>query len=96
MEEVEEKNEFGLIEILRADTKGELANHPKIVSFCRDQLRKRWLELANKGANTLESAMAQPQPADIKPGTVIAPHIISGTEVIVTRYPIINKDNIGV
>ena len=91
-EEVEEKNEFGLIEVLRADTRGELANHPKIVSFCRDQLRKRWLELATKGANTLESAMAQP--ADIKPGTVIAPHIISGTEVIVTRYPIINKDNI--
>ncbi|MFM2313383.1 MAG: hypothetical protein RLZZ04_2659 [Cyanobacteriota bacterium] len=91
-EEVEDKNEFGLIEVLRADTRGELANHPKIVSFCRDQLRKRWLELSTKGANTLESAMAQP--ADIKPGTVIAPHIISGTEVIVTRYPIINKDNI--
>ena len=90
--ETEDKNEFGLIEVLRADTRGELANHPKIVSFCRDQLRRRWLELATKGANTLESAMAQP--ADIKPGTVIAPHIISGTEVIVTRYPIINKDNI--
>ena len=89
---LEDKKEFGLIEVLRADTRGELANHPKIVSFCRDQLRKRWLELATKGANTLESAMAQP--ADIKPGTVIAPHIISGTEVIVTRYPIINKDNI--
>ena len=88
----EEKKEFGLIEVLRADTRGELANHPKIVSFCRDQLRKRWLELATKGANTLESAMAQP--ADIKLGTVIAPHLISGTEVIVTRYPIINKDNI--
>ena len=91
-EEIEDKNEFGLIEVLRADTRGELANHPKIVSFCRDQLRKRWLELATKGANTLESAMAQP--ADIKPGTVIAPHLISGSEVIVTRYPIINKDNI--
>ena len=90
--EPEDKNEFGLIEVLRADTRGELANHPKIVSFCRDQLRRRWLELATKGANTLESAMAQP--ADIKPGTVIAPHIINGTEVIVTRYPIINKDNI--
>ncbi|MBE9045538.1 hypothetical protein IQ255_14190 [Pleurocapsales cyanobacterium LEGE 10410] len=91
-EEVEDKNEFGLIEVLRADTRGELANHPKIVSFCRDQLRRRWLELATKGANTLESAMAQP--AEIEPGTVIAPHIINGTEVIVTRYPIINKDNI--
>ena len=90
--EPEDKNEFGLIEVLRADTRGELANHPKIVSFCRDQLRRRWLELATKGANTLESAMAQP--ADIKPGTVIAPHILNGTEVIVTRYPIINKDNI--
>lgn len=91
-EEPVDKDEFGLIEVLRADTRGELANHPKIVSFCRDQLRQRWLELATKGANTLESAMAQP--ANIKPGTVIAPHIISGTEVIVTRYPIINKDNI--
>ncbi|MDJ0593762.1 MAG: hypothetical protein QNJ72_27915 [Pleurocapsa sp. MO_226.B13] len=87
-----DKNEFGLIEVLRADTRGELANHPKIVSFCRDQLRQRWLELATKGANTLESAMAQP--ADLKPGTVVASHLVNGTEVIVTRYPIINKDNI--
>ncbi len=91
-QETLDKDEFGLIEVLRADTRGELANHPKIVSFCKEQLRKRWLELATKGANTLLSAMAQP--ADIKPGTVVAPHIISGTEVIVTRYPIINKDNI--
>ena len=87
-----DKNEFGLIEILRADTRGELANHPKIVSFCRDQLRKRWLELATKGAITLESAMAQP--ADIKPGTIVAPHLKEGAEILVTRYPIINKDNI--
>jgi hypothetical protein len=92
VEEVEDKNEFGLMEVLRADTRGELANHPKMVSFCQDQLRNRWLELATKGANTLESAMAQP--ADIQRGTVIAPHLISGTEVIVTRYPIINQDNI--
>ena len=91
-EEAENKKEFGLIEVLRADTQGELANHPKIVSFCQEQLRNRWLELATKGANTLESAMAQP--ADLKPGTIVAPHLINGTEVIVTRYPIINKDNI--
>ena len=91
-EETVDKDEFGLIEVLRADTRGELANHPKIVSFCKEQLRKRWLELATKGANTLLSAMAQP--ADIKPGTVVAPHLETGTEVVVTRYPIINKDNV--
>ncbi|MEN9565015.1 MAG: hypothetical protein RLZZ69_211 [Cyanobacteriota bacterium] len=90
--EAEDKDEFGLIEVLRADTRGELANHPKIVAFCQEQLRNRWLELATKGANTLESAMAQP--ADLQPGTVVAPHLNNGTEVIVTRYPIINKDNI--
>lgn len=87
-----ETSEPGLIEVLRADTKGELAGHPKIVSFCKEQLRRCWTELATKGANTLESAMAQP--ADIKRGTIIAPHLKNGTEVIVTRYPIINKDNI--
>jgi hypothetical protein len=90
--ENQDQNEFGLIEVLRADTRGELANHPKIVAFCQEQLRNRWAELATKGANTLESAMAQP--ADLKPGTVAASHLINGTEVIVTRYPIINKDNI--
>ena len=90
--ENQDRNEFGLIEVLRADTRGELANHPKIVAFCQEQLRNRWTELATKGANTLESAMAQP--ADLKPGTVVASHLINGTEVIVTRYPIINKDNI--
>lgn len=89
----EDKKEFALIEILRSDAnKGELAHHPKVVDFCREQLRKRWLELAFKGAVNLESALAQP--AEIKPGTIVAPHLFDGTEVIVTRYPIVNKDNI--
>lgn len=92
LEDPQDKDEFGLIEVLRADTRGELAHHPKVVSFCKDQLRRRWLELATKGANTLMSAMAQP--AEVARGTIIAPHLQNGTEVIVTRYPIINKDNI--
>ncbi len=92
VEQQEDKDEFGLIAVLRNDTRGELAYHPKVVSFCQDQLRKKWLELATKGANTLLSAMAQP--GDISKGTVVAPHLEQGTEVIVTRYPIINKDNI--
>ena len=92
VEEQEDKDEFGLIAVLRNDTRGELAYHPKVVSFCKEQLRKKWLELATKGTNTLLSAMAQP--AEIERGTVVAPHLEHGTEVIVTRYPIINKDNI--
>jgi len=37
--------------------------------------------------------MAQPCD-DLKKGTIVAPHLENGTEVIVTRYPIISKDNI--
>ncbi|MEL6439150.1 MAG: hypothetical protein AAFQ80_07870 [Cyanobacteria bacterium J06621_8] len=89
-----DQSEFGMIEILRADTRGELAYHPKVASFCRDQLRRTWVELATKGAVTLGSAMAQP--AEVKPGTIVAPHLEHGCKVLVTRYPIINKDNIRI
>jgi hypothetical protein len=88
----EEKKEHSTIEILRADKYGLLGQHPKIVDFCVSQLRNRWVELATKGAVNLESGMAQPY--NVKPGTLVAPHLENGTEVIVTRYPIVNKDNI--
>ncbi len=82
-----------MIAILRHDKYGQLLDFPKVASFMREQLAKKWRDLAIKGAIYHGSAMAQPCD-DLKPGTIVAPHLKHGTEVIVTRYPIVSKDNI--
>lgn len=92
-EEKQERSESRLISLLRADRHGQLLDHPKMASFMRDQVARRWTNLAIKGAINHGSAMAQPCD-DLKEGTIVAPHLENGTEVIVTRYPIISKDNI--
>ncbi len=88
-----EPKESKLVSLIRKDTKGLLTEYPKIVDFQRSQLRKFWLNLASKGALHHDSAMAQPCD-NLKPGTIVAPHLKDKTEVIVTRYPIVSKDNI--
>ncbi len=92
-EDEREAKESRLVSLLRQDTKGLLTGYPKLVEFQRSQLRKIWLNLAIKGALHHDSAMAQPCD-NLKPGTIVAPHLENGTEVIVTRYPIVSKDNI--
>jgi hypothetical protein len=91
-EEIPE-NESKLISIMRSDRLGLLSEFPKIVDFQQSQLQKLWLNLALKGAVSHGSAMAQPC-EDLKEGTIVAPHLDDGEEVIVTRYPIVSKDNI--
>jgi hypothetical protein len=86
-------NESKFISIMRSDRLGLLAGFPKLVDFQRSQLKKLWLNLALKGAVSHGSAMAQPC-EDLKEGTIVAPHLDDGEEVIVTRYPIVSKDNI--
>ncbi len=92
-EEEREAKESRLVSLLRQDRKGLLTGYPKLVEFQRSQLRKIWLNLAIKGALHHDSAMAQPCDR-LKAGTIAAPHLAHGTEVIVTRYPIVSKDNI--
>ena len=92
-EEKQERSESRLISLLRADRHGQLLDHPKMASFMRDQVARRWTNLAIKGAINHGSAMAQPCD-ELKKGTIVAPHLKNGTEVMVTRYPIISKDNI--
>ncbi|NES96540.1 MAG: hypothetical protein F6K32_15160 [Desertifilum sp. SIO1I2] len=87
------RHESRLISILRNDKLGQLLDFPKVVDFMQEQLAKKWKDLAIKGAIHHGSAMAQPC-EDLLPGTIIAPHLRHGTEVIVTRYPIVSKDNI--
>lgn len=82
-----------MITILRHDKYGQLLDFPKIASFMRTQLAKKWRDLAVKGSLYHDSAMAQPFD-NLKPGTIVASHLRHGTEVIVTRYPIVSKDNI--
>lgn len=92
-DEKAQRNESRLISILRNDKLGQLLDFPKVVDFMQEQLAKKWKDLAIKGAIHHGSAMAQPC-ENLKPGTIVAPHLRHGTEVIVTRYPIVSKDNI--
>ncbi|MBD0306945.1 MAG: hypothetical protein ICV80_02030 [Microcoleus sp. T1-bin1] len=92
-DEKAQRNESRLISILRNDKLGQLLDFPKVVDFMQEQLAKKWKDLAIKGAIHHGSAMAQPC-EHLQPGTIVAPHLRHGTEVIVTRYPIVSKDNI--
>jgi hypothetical protein len=89
----EHDRDTAIMSLLRNDKLGLLDQYPKIVEFKREQLRKSWLELATKGAVKLDTAMAQPC-ENLHKGTIVAPHLQQGEEVIVTRYPIVCKDNI--
>ncbi len=91
--EKQQRSTSRLISLLRQDQYGQLLDFPKVADFLRDQLASKWRDLAIKGAVSHGSAMAQPCDS-LKPGTIVAPHIKHGTEVIVTRYPIVSKDNI--
>lgn len=91
--ETEERHESRMISLLRHDQYGQLLDFPKVADFMRSQLSKRWRDLAIKGAVEHRSAMAQPCDS-LKPGTMVVPHLKDGEEVIVTRYPIVSKDNI--
>jgi len=92
-DEKTQRNQSRLISILRNDKLGQLLDFPKVVDFMQEQLAKKWKDLAIKGAIHHGSAMAQPC-ENLNPGTIVAPQLRHGTEVIVTRYPIVSKDNI--
>lgn len=92
-EDASQPTESRLITILRHDKYGQLLDFPKVADFMRNQLANRWRDLAIKGAIHHGSAMAQPCDT-LKRGTIVAPHLQDGEEVIVTRYPIVSKDNI--
>ncbi|MGG6262798.1 hypothetical protein ACQ4M3_20510 [Leptolyngbya sp. AN03gr2] len=89
-----EKNEQRLVKILRADKNGELLTHPKIVTGMREFLAGQWKELSIKSGFQHSSGMALPN-ADLPRGTVCIPHLPEG-DVVVTRYPIVSRDNIRV
>ena len=81
-----------MLQVLQNDERGLLQGYPPASKYIVNELAKQWVSLAVKGAVQLESAMAQPHP--LEKGTLVAPHLPDGTEVIVTRYPIVSKDNI--
>lgn len=84
----------GIIEVIRSDKYAELATHPKVIDYLQNAVADEWRSLALRGAIDFKAGMAIPWP-DLKRGTVHIPHLPPG-DVIVTRYPIISKDNIRV
>lgn len=80
------------ISLLRSDKYGQLVETPKFRKFATDYVAGRWRDLAIKSGYTHSSGMAMPSD-DLPRGTVCVPHLPEG-DVILTRYPIVNSDNI--
>jgi hypothetical protein len=87
-----EKSNSRMTEILRADRYGQLLESPKVADFMRDFVARSWRDLAVKTGFKHSSAMAMPAP-ELERGTICAPHLPEG-DVVVTRYPIVSRDNI--
>jgi hypothetical protein len=81
-----------IISLLRADKYGQLLDAPKVADYLRDYVAKKWRDLAVKTGFTHSSGMAMPAP-ELKQGIICAPHLPEG-DTIVTRYPIVSRDNI--
>ncbi|MDJ0708576.1 MAG: hypothetical protein QNJ46_35365, partial [Leptolyngbyaceae cyanobacterium MO_188.B28] len=86
-----------MISISRADKYGQLLYHPKVVDFIARQTRNEFVNAAVRTGLKHSSGMAMPAPDEhqggLKRGQVCVPHLPEG-EVILTRYPIVNSDNI--
>jgi len=80
------------ISLLRSDKYGQLVETPKFRKFATDYVAGRWRDLAIKSGYSHSSGMALPSD-DLPRGTVCVPHLPEG-DVILTRYPIVNSDNI--
>lgn len=80
------------ISLLRSDKYGQLVETPKFRKFATDYVAGRWRDLAIKSGYSHSSGMAMPS-EDLPRGTVCVPHLPEG-DVILTRYPIVNSDNI--
>ncbi len=80
------------ISLLRSDKYGQLIETPKFRKFATDYIANQWRDLAIKSGYSHNSGMAMP--CDTLPrGTICVPHLPEG-DVILTRYPIVNSDNI--
>ena len=87
------KEEMGMIKILRSDKLGLVTSHPAVVDFMKTRLANLWKELAINSGVKLSSGMTLPCP-DLPRGTICAGHLPDGEDIVLTRYPVLNKDNI--
>jgi hypothetical protein len=83
-----------MVALLRADRYGQLLESPKVAEFMRQYVAQSWRDLAIKTGFKHSSGMAMPAP-ELERGVICAPHLPEG-DVVVTRYPIISRDNIRI
>ncbi|MGB3204220.1 MAG: hypothetical protein WBB28_04465 [Crinalium sp.] len=88
-----QKQEMRFISLLRADEYGQMLQNPAMVEFLQNSVAKEWKELAINTGVRLTSGMVLPCP-DIPEGTICAKHLPDGEDIVLTRYPVLNKDNI--
>ncbi len=80
------------ISLLRSDKYGQLIETPKFRKFATDYIANQWRDLAIKGGYNHNLGIAMPCDR-LTRGTICVPHLPEG-DVILTRYSIVNSDNI--
>lgn len=78
--------ELPIIEVILADKKGLLSNHPFVIHTLTRMLRRRWLDLAFGGGQIMDGLMALPD--DSLPFGTFSTNDLPRGEYISTRYPL--------
>ncbi|PSF28338.1 hypothetical protein C7H19_24720 [Aphanothece hegewaldii CCALA 016] len=94
-EETPQSQEKLLFDLLKTDLEhhGQLLEHPFIIDELQKFLQRQWLDLATGRAIKFQAALAQPS-LDLKENEVCVPKIPDGTELIVTRSPLVNSNGV--
>lgn len=94
-EETPQSQEKLLFDFLKTDLEhhGQLLEHPFIIDELKKFLQRQWLDIATGRAIKFQAALAQPS-LDLKENEVCVPKIPDGTELIVTRSPLVNSNGV--
>ncbi|MBD2093253.1 hypothetical protein H6F67_25750 [Microcoleus sp. FACHB-1515] len=91
----EQREDTKMIRLLRSDRLGLLTSSPRFGVYLERATARAWNNLASKSAVKFRSGMAIPASAsELDRSQVCIPGVPDGEIVLLTRYPIINRDNI--
>ncbi|MEO0844273.1 MAG: hypothetical protein AAF063_36195, partial [Cyanobacteria bacterium J06643_5] len=101
-EEINQEEELGteqkdllVYSLLKADLDGfcQLIEHPKIIAELQEFARKQWVDIATGRSIKFTSGLAQPS-LDLQKDEICIPYLKEGSEIIVTRSPLINSNGV--
>lgn len=91
----QQKQDLLLYRLLQKDLEGhsQLLEHPKVIDGLNKYVRKQWTEIATGRAIKFQAGLAQPS-WELAKNEICVPSIAEGTELIVTRSPLVNSNGV--